>query len=52
MSKTAETQPETRPEVQTDQRRLYIKPEITHELDLETRAGSPLGAPDPLDLLP
>jgi hypothetical protein len=28
----------------------YSKPEIVHELDLETRAGSPLGLPDPLDL--
>lgn len=23
-------------------RKLYTKPEITHELELETRAGSPL----------
>jgi hypothetical protein len=29
-------------------RKAYIKPEIIHELELETRAGSPLG--DPLDL--
>jgi hypothetical protein len=28
----------------------YSKPEILHELELETRAGSPLGLPDPLDL--
>ena len=27
----------------------YSKPEIIHELELETRAGSPLGLPDPLD---
>ena len=27
--------------------RPYCKPEIVHELDLETRAGSPLGG-DPL----
>ena len=26
-------------------RKLYIKPEIIHELKLETRAGSPIGAP-------
>jgi len=28
----------------------YLKPEISHELDLETKAGSPLGDPiiDPL----
>ena len=29
-------------------RKLYIKPEIIHELRLETRAGSPIPAP-PLD---
>ena len=32
------------------QRRPYTSPEIVHELELETRAGSPLGLPDPLDL--
>ena len=32
-------------------RKPYSKPEIIHELDLETRAGSPLGIdPDPLNL--
>lgn len=30
--------------------KTYVKPEIIVELDLETRAGSPLG-PDPLELL-
>ena len=31
-------------------RQEYIKPEIKHELDLETKAGSPLGNPiNPLD---
>jgi len=35
---------------QTDERKVYATPEITHELELETRAGSsPLGMPDPLD---
>lgn len=29
-------------------RKPYAKPEIIHELKLETRAGSPIGAP-PLD---
>ena len=27
-------------------RKPYIKPEITHELKLETRAGSPEGMPE------
>lgn len=32
-------------------RKEYKKPEITHELDLETTAGSPLGNPiDPLSM--
>ena len=26
-----------------DNRKKYSKPEVIHELDLETRAGSPLG---------
>lgn len=30
-------------------RRTYCRPEIIHELELETRAGSPLGIPDPMD---
>jgi hypothetical protein len=34
----------------TSLRKPYIKPEIVHELELETRAGSPLGLPDPSDL--
>ncbi len=29
-------------------RKPYLPPAIIHELDLETRAGSPLGLPDPL----
>lgn len=38
---------------QSEDRKPYTKPEITHELELETRAGSPLAVPfeDPLDLL-
>jgi len=33
------------------QRKPYEKPEIIHELELETRAGSPLSSdPDPLAL--
>ena len=38
-------------EVHTDQRKPYIKPEIIHELESETRAGSPYPTPfivDPL----
>jgi hypothetical protein len=32
-------------------RKSYTKPEIVHEMDLETRAGSPLTPPelDPVD---
>ncbi len=30
-------------------REIYEKPAIIHELELETRAGSPLGLPNPLD---
>ncbi len=26
-----------------DQKKEYVKPEIIHELELETRAGSPIG---------
>ena len=38
-------------ETQLTTRKPYAKPEIIHELELETRAGSPLGIPnpDPLD---
>ena len=28
----------------------YAPPAIVHESDLEVRAGTPLGLPDPLDL--
>ena len=38
-------------EVQPEARKPYTKPQIIHELELETRAGSPLGMPDPLDPL-
>ena len=38
-------------EVQPKTRKPYAKPEIIHELELETRAGSPLGMPDPFDPL-
>jgi hypothetical protein len=33
-------------ESENQERKLYVQPEIICELDLETRAGSPL-APDP-----
>ncbi len=32
-----------------EERKPYVRPEILHELKLETRAGSPLSLPDPLD---
>lgn len=35
---------------QPDERKPYAKPEISHELELETRAGSPLGI-SPFDVL-
>jgi hypothetical protein len=37
-------------EIKKIDRKPYSPPEIIHELELETRAGSPLGLPDPLDL--
>ncbi len=37
-------------EVQPEARKSYVSPAIVHELDLETRAGSPLGMPDPMNL--
>ena len=37
-----------RPEAE---RKPYRKPAILHELELEVRAGSPLGLPHPGDLL-
>ncbi|NMC11469.1 MAG: hypothetical protein GYA34_01140 [Chloroflexi bacterium] len=37
-------------EIQPDARKNYESPAIIHELDLETRAGSPLGEIDPLNL--
>ncbi len=42
-------------EVISEATKLYVKPEIVHELKLETRAGSPLGGGnlvDPLGLDP
>lgn len=28
-------------------KKVYVKPEITFETDLETKAGSPIGTPGP-----
>jgi hypothetical protein len=36
---------------QPKQLKPYTRPDILYELELETRAGSPLGLPDPLDLI-
>jgi len=33
------------------ERKVYASPAIVHELELETRAGSPLGMPDEFDSL-
>lgn len=30
-------------------KKVYRRPQILHELELETRAGTPLGIPNPLD---
>lgn len=32
-----------------DDKKPYTRPAIVHEQQLETRAGTPLGVPDPLD---
>jgi hypothetical protein len=34
----------------TETKKVYAKPSISQELELETRAGSPLGFPNPLNL--
>lgn len=36
--------------MENDERKPYSKPGIIQELDLETRAGSILGIPNPVDL--
>ena len=38
-------------EVQPKTRKPYAKPKIIHELELETRAGSPVAMPDLFDPL-
>ncbi len=35
---------------QNQDRKAYEPPAVVYESDLEVRAGSPLGLPDPLDL--
>ncbi len=35
---------------QTQERQFYEQPTVVYEAELEVRAGSPLGVPDPLDL--
>ena len=44
-------QEDKREEKATTTRKPYKQPEIIHELELETRAGSPLAVPDPIDPL-
>ena len=36
---------------QQNRLKVYVKPEIVYELELETRAGSPIGMGDPFHLL-
>lgn len=36
---------------QIQERQPYERPVVIYEEELEVRAGSPLGIPDPLDLL-
>jgi len=43
----SETQDIKKTEEKTEERKHYVKPEIVHELELETRAGSP-NVPNPL----
>lgn len=44
------TQEENLSEIYPEARKSYMHPAIIQELDLETRAGSPLGLPDPFNL--
>jgi hypothetical protein len=37
-------------EILTAERGTYEPPAVIYEADLEVRAGTPLGLPDPLDL--
>lgn len=46
--KTQPTSP-TRESRSPSDKRPYASPQIAHEAELETRAGSPLGIPNPLD---
>lgn len=39
----------TREERDARTEKVYSRPRIVHELTLETRAGSPLSIPNPLD---
>lgn len=39
-------------EIKPEEQKSYESPMIIHEIALETRAGSPLGFVDPLDLEP
>ena len=39
----------TRIDEQTPSRKAYLKPEIVHEFELETRAGSPTSLDQPFD---
>jgi len=42
---------EERAEIEARMRKPYTPPKLILELELETRAGSPLGLPDPFDPL-
>lgn len=44
----SEPQDTKKTEEKSDERKHYVKPEILHELELETRAGSPF-VPNPLN---
>lgn len=52
MARITPPNPETDETAKPDPRKPYSKPAIIHELELETRAGSPLLAPfeDPAGL--
>ena len=52
MTTQAQTTRNTQKHDQTQTKQTaYTTPAIVHELTLETRAGSPLGIPNPLDPL-
>jgi hypothetical protein len=51
MAMMMEPEQKSKEEPKNEGRKPYVKPEIIHDLELETRAGSFIDSfPDPLDL--